>query len=49
MNHSSLLVSGQILQIYESEKFSKSDVVLGEGGGGSHLKVTQTGTLVVKG
>ena len=28
MNHSSVLVSGQILQIYKSEKFLKSHVVL---------------------
>ena len=37
------------MQIYKSEKFLKSHVVLegiGEWGGGSHLKVTQTGTLV---
>ena len=39
MNHSSVLVSGQILQIYKSKKFFKSHVVLegiGErrGGGG---------------
>ena len=53
MNHSPVLVSGQILQIYKSEKFFKSHIVLegiGErrgGGGGVHLKVTQTGTLVV--
>ena len=39
MNHSPVLVSGQILQIYKSEKFFKSHIVLegiGErrGGGG---------------
>ena len=28
MNHSSVLVSGQILQIHKSEKFLKSHVVL---------------------
>ena len=44
------------MQIYKSEKFIKSHVVLEgigerlEGGWGvSHLKVRQTGTLVVKG
>ena len=39
------------MQIYKSEKFLKSHVVL-EGMGeveGSDLKVRQTGTLVVKG